>query len=157
VRLLERLNSPIAVAVVLVIVLVVDGILLYRYQRAFPPTGDQATYNTAAEETSPPLGREPTATEETPSSPKDEEGSGVRVLVSVVNEPVGVTVLEDGQVVHDQVTNPGFSEEFEAEEAVSVVAANGGAVLVGVDGENPEPLGPAGEPADRIFAAESES
>jgi hypothetical protein len=68
-----------------------------------------------------------------------------------------VAVLEDEQVVYDQLTNPGFSEEFEAEEAVTVMAADGGAVQVGVDGENPEPLGPAGELANRILTAESES
>ena len=44
-------------------------------------------------------------------------------------------------VVHDRVTNPGFSKEFEAEEAVTVGAADGGAVQVGIDGDSPEPLG----------------
>jgi hypothetical protein len=34
VRLLERLNSPIEVAVALVLFLVLDGFFLYRYQRA---------------------------------------------------------------------------------------------------------------------------
>ncbi len=155
-RLIERLNSPVTVAVVLVVVLAVDGYLLYRYQQALPSTGDEAANNTAVEETSPASGEEPTATEQTTSSP-EEGGSGVQVLVSVVNEPVGVAVLEDEQVVYDQLTNPGFSEEFEAEEAVTVMAADGGAVQVGVDGENPEPLGPAGELANRIFTAGSES
>jgi hypothetical protein len=56
-----------------------------------------------------------------------------------------------------RVTNPGFSEEFEAEEAVIVRATDGGAVQVGVDGENPEPLGLSGEPATRTFTPESES
>jgi hypothetical protein len=55
------------------------------------------------------------------------------------------------------VTNPGFSEEFEAEEAVTVGAADGGAVQVGIDGENSEPLGPSGEPATRTFTPEPES
>ena len=32
-RLLKRLNSPIAVAVALVLFLVLDGFLLYRYQQ----------------------------------------------------------------------------------------------------------------------------
>ena len=55
------------------------------------------------------------------------------------------------------MTNPGFSEEFEAEEAVIVRATVGGAVQVGVDGENSEPLGPSGEPARRTFTSEPES
>ena len=170
-RLLERLNSPIAFAVVLVLFLALDGFLFYRYQQALQSKGDE-TANVPVEEASPAIEKESTVTEETSSSverepttaarettssPAEEQSRGVQVLVSVVNEPVGLSVSEDGQVVHDQVTNPGFSEEYEAEQAVSIVAADGGAVEVGVDGENPEPLGPSDEPASRTFTPEPES
>jgi cytoskeleton protein RodZ len=168
VRLLERLNSPIVVVAALVVFLVLDGFLLYRYQQSLQSTGGGAS-NAPVEEASPSPKVEPTTAEETTSALKGgpttaeettspsseaEQGGGVQVLVSVVNEPIGLSVVEDGQVVHDQVTNPGFSEEFEAEEAITVGAADGGAVQVGVNGENSEPLGPNGEPAGRTFTPE---
>ena len=53
--------------------------------------------------------------------------------------------------------SPDFFEEFQGEEAVTVTAAEGGAVLVGVDEENPEPLGTSDEWTTRTFTAESQS
>lgn len=99
---------------------------------------------------------EPTTAEETTGPPQEE--NGVRVVVRVVGaRAVGLTILEDGQLVYDQVTTPGFSEEFQAEEAITVNAAEGDAVQVGVNGENPEPLGTSGEWTTRTFTAESQS
>ena len=46
--------------------------------------------------------------------------NGVRVVVGVVNNPVGLSIREDEQLVHDQVSNLGFYEEFEAEESITV-------------------------------------
>jgi hypothetical protein len=54
------------------------------------------------------------------------------------------------------VNNPGFYEEFEAEESVTIAAADGEAVEVGVDGENLEPLGESGKGVTRTFTTESE-
>jgi cytoskeleton protein RodZ len=172
--LLERINSPITFAVVLVLFLALNGFLFYRYQQALQSPGDETANapvedeeaspsleeeSTVTEETSSSVEEEEetTATEETTSSPVEEQGGGVQVLVSVVNEPIGLSVRVDGLVVYDEVTNPGFSEEFEAEEAVTVEAADGGAVLVSVDGANPEPLGLSEEPASRTFTPEPES
>lgn len=109
---------------------------------------------TTVEETSSPLEGEPTIAEGTTGSPEEE--NGVRVVVSVVSAGgVGLSILEDGQLVYDQVASPGFFEEFQAEEAVTITAADGGAVQVGVGGENPEPLGASGEWTTRTFTAES--
>jgi uncharacterized protein YpmB len=110
---------------------------------------------TTAEETSSPLQWESTVAEETTGAPEEEDG--VRVVVSVVGVGgVGLSILEDGQLVYDQVTSPGFSEEFQAEEAITVTAAEGDAVQVGIGGENPEPLGASGEWTTRTFTAESQ-
>ena len=68
---------------------------------------------------------------------------------------VGLSILEDGQLVYDQVAGSGFSEEFEAEEAVTVTAADAGPVRVGVNGEDPEALGASGEQVTRTFTPES--
>jgi hydrogenase maturation factor len=80
----------------------------------------------------------------------------VRVLVEVAGSSgVGLTILEDGLLVYDQVTSSGFSEEFEAEEAITVTAADAGSVRVGVDGDDPEVLGASGEQVTRTFTAEA--
>ncbi len=78
--------------------------------------------------------------------------------LSVVNDaPVGLSIYEDGTLVHDQVNYPGFFEEFDAEDSITIAAADSRAVLVDVDGENLQPLGESGEEAIRTFTTESES
>jgi cytoskeletal protein RodZ len=93
VRLLERLNSPIAFAVALVLFLVLDGFLFYRYQQALQSTEDEVANppvedasaslkdeTTVTEETSSSVEEEPTVPEETTPSPKEEqEGQGKNV------------------------------------------------------------------------------
>ena len=149
---------------VVMLFLVVAGFLLYWDQikdltttlTAPGPTEVVQEEPTTAEETSSPLEEEPTIAEETTGS--SEEKNGVRVVVSVVSAGgVGLSILEDGQLVYDQVASPGFFEEFQGEEAVTITAAEGEAVLVGVDDENPEPLGASDEWTTRTFTAESQS
>ncbi len=151
---LDKLNSPLVVAVVLVVLLILDGFLFYRYQQSL-----QSTRNLAIDAQAEEIGKEATASpEETAKETTNfpEEQNGVRVVVSVVNTPVGLSIQEDGKLVHDQVNNPGFYEEFEAEESIILAAADGGAVQAGVDGENLEPLGESGEAVTRTFTNESE-
>ena len=164
-RVLERLNSPIALVVALTVFLVLDGLLLYRYQQSLRSTeggasnapveegtSSQGVGSTTVRETTLPQRERPTTVEET--SPEEEEG-GVRVVVEVGGVGgVGLTVLEDGRVAYDQVAGSGFSEEFQAEETVTVTAADAGAVRVGVNGEDLGPLGAPGEQATRTFTAE---
>ena len=167
-RFLERLNSPIALVVAVTVFLVLDGLLLYRYQQSLRSTEESApnapveetssslgVESTTAKETTSSLGVESTTAKETSSSPK--EGDGVRVVVEVGSVGgVGLSILEDGQLVYDQVAGPGFSEEFEAEEIVTVTAADAGAVQVEVNGDDLGPLGAGGEAATRTFTAEAE-
>ena len=164
-RVLERLNSPIALVVALAVFLVLDGLLLYRYQQSLRSTEGGASNAPVEEGTSPPAERTTTARETTLSqrerpttveetSPEEKEG-GVRVVVEVVGVGgVGLTVLEDGRIAYDQVAGSGFSEEFRGEETVTVTAADAGAVRVGVNGEDLGPLGAPGEQATRTFTAE---
>jgi cytoskeletal protein RodZ len=165
VRFLERLNSPIVLVVAVTVFLVLDGLLLYRYQQSLRSTEESASNapleettsplaveSTTVKETTSSLAVEPTTAKETTSSPK--EGDGVRVVVEVGSEAVGLSILEDGQLVYDEVASPGFSEEFQAEEIVTVTAADAGAVQVEVNGEDLGPLGAGGEQATRVFTAE---
>ena len=154
--------------VAVAVFLVLDGFLLYRYQQSLQSTGESASDapveeasfspkgepTQAKETTSSSSAEEPTAAEETTSS--SEEDVGVRVIVEVAGSSgVGLTILEDGLPAYDQVASSGFSEEFEAEEAITVTAADAGPVRVGVDGEDPEVLGASGEQVTRTFTAEA--
>jgi hypothetical protein len=150
------------ILLLVVMLFLVAGFLLYWNQikdlativMTSGPTEVVQEEPTTVEETSSPLEGEPTIAEGTTGSPEEE--NGVRVVVSVVSAGgVGLSILEDGQLVYDQVASPGFFEEFQAEEAVTITAADGGAVQVGVGGENPEPLGASGEWTTRTFTAES--
>ena len=167
VRLLERLNSPVVLVVAVAVFLILDGFLLYRYQQSLRSPEESAS-NAPIQETTTSPKAETTPTEETTSSPKVEptpakettssleEEDGVRVVVEVVGAGgVGLSILEDGQLAYDQVAGSGFSEEFEAEEVISVSAADAGLVRVEVDGGDPEALGASGEQVTRTFTPES--
>lgn len=167
-RFLERLNSPTVFVVAVVVFLALDGFLLYRYQQSLRSIGESAS-DAPVEEVSSPPKAEPTKAEETTSSPEaelttaeettisssSEDEDGVRMVVEVAGAGVGLSILEDGQLVYDQVASAGLSEEFEAEEAVTVTAADAGSVRVGIDGDDPEALGASGEQVTRTFTAES--
>jgi hypothetical protein len=156
-RLFEKLNAPWMVVLVLVLFLAVDGFLLYRYQQSLENANQASSGHVPLTGIEAPLtGLEaPTTAEEATTSPKEEE-DGVRVVVSVTDTPVGLHVLEDGQEVYDQVANPGFSEEFEGEEAINITAADAGAVRVEVNGQDLGSLGDGGVGATRIFTPEFE-
>ena len=147
--------------------LVLDGFLLYRYKQSLRSTGESASNTPIQETTSSPkaeptkakettfsLEAEPTTIKETTSSSEEKE-DGVMVVVEVADAGVGLSILEDGLLVYDQVASSGFSEEFEAEGEVTVTAADAGPVRVGVNGDNPRPLGASGEQVTRTFTAEA--
>ncbi len=165
-RFLERLNSPVVLVVVVAVFLVLDGFLLYRSQQSLRTTEESAS-NAPIQETTTSPKAETTSTEETTSSPKVEstpakettssleEEDGVRVVVEVAGAGgVGLSILEDGQLAYDQVAGSGFSEEFEAEEAITVTAADAGAMQVEVNGGDLGPLGASGEQVTRTFTPE---
>ncbi len=140
--------------VAVAVFLILDGFLLYRYQQALQSTAESASNAPIQETTSLPKA-ETTPAKETTSSP--EEDDGVRVVVEGTGaRSVGLSILVDRQLAYDQVAGSGFSEEFEAEEAITIRAADGGAVQVGVEGEELQPLGESGEAVTRTFTNESE-
>jgi hypothetical protein len=156
-RFLERLNTPIAVAIVLVLFLVVDGLLLYRHQIKLgeplatnaPPAATESEATEAPSSVSSTT-RGPTTTEQATTS-SAEEGGVLRVGVSVVDVPSWLEVQVDGQTALAQVSEPGFSQEFEADREVSIEAGHAGAVQVEVDGRDQGRLGTGDEPTTRTF------
>jgi hypothetical protein len=151
VSFLEKLNRPAAVAVVLVAFLIVDGLLFYRYQQSLRSAQNDAAVNAPTEEE---VAEETTTTSSPPPEEQNNNEVLLQVVVVVVDTPVGLSIQADGQLVHEQVNNPGFTEEFEAEEAIDITASDGGAVLVGVEGEDLQPLGQSGEVVRRTFTKE---
>jgi hypothetical protein len=151
--LLEKLKSPVAALVTLVVFLALVALVINRYDQSLKYTGGEEASITVKEGSSPFKGGTTITDEKTISAPEE---SGVRVVVRVVYTSVGLDILEDGESVYTQVSNPGFSEEFEAEEAITITAADAGAVQVEVNGGEPEPLGSSGIELTRTFTAGSE-
>jgi cytoskeleton protein RodZ len=146
------------VLAVLVLALVI-GALYYVGSRSAINTSDSASevepvIEQEAEDDS--SREEPVAGSETKSGVDDDSSEDspetVQVTVRVVGVPTGLTILTDGTVASDQFAQPGFSQTFEAERAVTISTANAGAVEVEVDGENVGRLGQLGQPLTRDFA-----
>src|SRR5829696_5735568 len=110
VSFLDKLNSPAVVAVVLVVFLILDGFLFYRYQQTLRSTGNDASnaqVSEIANETTSQMTASAEDTFQSTTSAEEQNENGVQVAVSVVNTPVGLSIKEDGHLVHDQVNNPG--------------------------------------------------
>ena len=167
--LFERLNSPIAVLVILAFFLIVDGFLLYRYQQSLQTTGGDVGSPLVREGTSflevgpttakttPAQERESTTAKETTASGAVNEASEVQVAIRVVGATTaGLRVYANRQIVFDQaVVQPGFSRVFEAEEEITIWAYNAQVVHVEVGGRNIGPLGGPGQFVVRTFTAET--
>jgi cytoskeleton protein RodZ len=69
----------------------------------------------------------------------------VEVLVSVEGAPSWLQISADGTTVYSQVAQPGFSETFEGERAISISTGNAGAVRVEVNGQDLGVMGANGE------------
>jgi hypothetical protein len=169
VRILERLNSPIALVVALTVFLILNALLLYRYQQSLRSTEGGASNapveeGTSSREAGPTTAGETTLTQRERTTtvdtacPEEEEESegGVRVFVEVGDvgfEGVELSVAEDGQLVCNRVAGSGLSRVFQAEETITLTASDAGAVRVRVNGEDIGPLGAPGEPVTRTFVA----
>ena len=153
------------------LVLVIDGVLFYRYRlieedtttASAPPattttqlestqassasTSKQQGGSTTAQQTTV---RGPATTKEVTSASSEKTGP-LRLGVSVVDAPSWLSIQVDGRTALAGPIEPGFSQEFEANREVSIEAGNAGAVAVEVDGESKGRLGPSGETTSRTF------
>jgi hypothetical protein len=150
-RVLEKITTPIGVLGVLVLVVAVNVLLFYLYRQPMEvPATDTAT--------PPSVEGKHTAFRPPPSkgdAASLEEGKEVPVVVEVVDAPAGLSIYEDGQLAVDQVSEPGFSQEFEPEDALTISTDNAGAVRTEVGGWDLGPLGAGGEAVTRDFTAGS--
>ena len=156
---IEKLNTPLAVVIVLVLTLVADGFLLYRYQQSMPDSGDVSAAqpdtgpataltegdSASLEQEEPTTTAGETTTEGTAFSPAATGVANVpRVVVRVVGAPAWIRVQEDGRTVLAQQAPVGFSREFEASREsreVRIETGNAGAIRVEANGQDLGPLG----------------
>ena len=166
-RFLEQLNTPIAVAVVLVLFLFVDGLLLYRYQlimmgarggdspstiteqRATTQTPSTSLSRTGS--TTERLRKQNSATAKVATTDSVENPNMLRVVVGVEDALSWLKVKTDGRTVFEQMGQPGFIQDFEADQEINIEAADTGAVSVEVHGRDLGRLGRSGEGTARTF------
>ncbi len=79
------------------------------------------------------------------------------VALSVRGDPSWLSVLVDGELVYEQIAEPGFFRTFQAERDVSIKTGNAGAVGVVVNGQDQGALGESGEVLTRDFSLRSAS
>jgi Domain of unknown function (DUF4115) len=150
VRALDKLNSPLVVLGVLVLIVGLNVLLyfFYHYEQmkasatdtSALPTVDADNNNFAAAAV-----RNPTSSEE----------KGLPVVVWVAEAPAGLSIYEDGQLIVDQVGEPGFSQELEPQEDLTISTDNAGAVRTKLGEWDLGPLGESGEAVTRDFTAGS--
>lgn len=75
----------------------------------------------------------------------------IRITVTVAQVPAWLNIQTDGNVVYEQVAQPGFSQTFEAGQQVVVWTGNAGAVRLEINGQDYGALGAPGEVTRRVF------
>lgn len=78
----------------------------------------------------------------------------VQATVRVVGNPSYLSILTDGTTVYQQVAQPGFSQTFEASNAITVSTGNAGATQVEFNGQDVGALGSYGQTVTRTFTRE---
>lgn len=166
-RLIERFNSPWFVGPVLIVFLLVDGFLLYRYQQSLGAATNQtitsmessaveqstnSTEKQTIEVSEATVPEEMMVGETVPSSPTTTAAAdSMRVGVRVVGDASWIQVQEDGRIVLQRAIQPGFSREFEADREISIRATDAGSVRTELDGQDNGLLGARGEDVIRTY------
>jgi hypothetical protein len=146
------LNTWKAVLVVLVLMLVVDSFLFYRYHRVLEMTTPAAPSSARIE----PVAAKPVAIASAPELPAAKPVGVTRVTLRVTDAPSWLRVTSDGAVVYEQIAPPGYSQSFEARDSLRVRTGNAGAVEVEIDGRDLGALGADGEVLTRELVADAE-
>jgi hypothetical protein len=147
------LNTWKSVLVVVVLVLIVDGVLFYRYHRVLEMTTPAAPSSARIE----PVAENPVAIAPAPELPAAKPAGVTRATLRITDAPSWLRVTSDGAVVYEQIAPPGFSKSFEARDSLRVRTGNAGAVEAEIDGRNLGALGADGEVLTReLLVADAE-
>ncbi len=90
-------------------------------------------------------------------APAQPQPDKLSVMVSVEGSASWVSIVADGKLAYEQIAQPGFSQTFEAQHAVSIKTGNAGSVDVKVNGQDLGKLGEYGEVVTRTFTLKSAS
>jgi hypothetical protein len=141
------LNTSKVVLVALVLFLVVDSSLYYRYNRLFAQTPNSLASALLEPASANPNGKD------TAGAQKSIEDS-VRATVRVSGSPSWLKITTDGAVAYEGIAEPGFSRTFKGRDSLSIWTGNAGAVEAQVGGRDLGTLGDDGEVLTREFAAQ---
>src|SRR5215204_5945147 len=168
----KRRISTSAIVTLLVALLALVAVIgtLYFVGRGVQATGDndpsgsphrQEQRKVADREKAPGPAKEDAAANEAESNADDESnasdeeeqaGAGqgappgtLQVLINVRERPSWILIRADGTVAYEQIAQPGFSRNFEAERQLYIKSGDAGAVTVEINGQDAGTLGPAGE------------
>jgi Domain of unknown function (DUF4115) len=170
-RLFDKLNSPVIVAVVLLLILVGNGLLLYRYNTSLAESSgsgsspgltqteaNRAALSTPSTEPTQLVGTEGTTkdatlttTAEATTSSSLESPKAHSVTLSVEDTPTWLLIRANGQTLLAQEVWPGFSRTFDTTGGLDVQAGDAGAVSEEVDGKDLGRLGRSGEGGNWTF------
>jgi hypothetical protein len=170
-RLFDKLNTPLAFAVVLMLVLIVDGLVIYRHKDLLSGSSESGSSPTVAQTESGKTALSTPSTE--PNQVLTTEGTTKQatlatageattnssvespkvhsVTVSVEDAPSWLLIRADGQTLLAQRVSPGFSRTFDTTGELDIQAGNAGAVSVEVDGKDLGRLGMSGEGGNWTF------
>jgi cytoskeleton protein RodZ len=81
----------------------------------------------------------------------------LQVLVNVRERPSWILIRADGTVAYEQIAQPGFSRNFEAERQLYIKSGDAGAVTVTINGQDLGALGPTGEIVARNYTLKNAS
>jgi cytoskeleton protein RodZ len=95
--------------------------------------------------------------EEKPGAGRDAPPDSLQVLVNVKERPSWILVRADGTVAYEQIAQPGFSRNFEAERRLYIKSGDAGAVMVEINGQDVGALGPTGEIVARNYTLKNAS
>lgn len=140
------LNRWRTVLVVLVLMLVVDSSLFYRYHRSLQADASSPRIKPVAA----------TALASAPEPPTPKLAGVTWVTLRVTDAPSWLRIRSDGTIVYEQIAPPGYSQTFEARDSLRVWTGNAGAVEVEVDGRDLGALGADGEVLTRKLVADPE-
>jgi cytoskeleton protein RodZ len=81
----------------------------------------------------------------------------LRVEVSVAGSASWMSILADGNLVYEQIAQPGFSQTFEAKREITIKTGNAGALWIKVNGQDLGKLGEYGEVVTKTWTLKAAS
>jgi cytoskeleton protein RodZ len=128
-------------------------------EKAPGPAKEDAAANEAGSDAESDAGSEGNAGDEEEPAVAEQSAppDTLQVLVHVKERPSWILIRADGTVAYEQIAQPGFSKNFEAERQLYIKSGDAGAVTVEINGQDVGALGPTGEIVARNYTLKNAS